>query len=127
MPLWLVFIVIGSLGGIASGLFGIGGGILIVPLLVYWAGFTQHQAVGTSLAVLLPPVGLAAVVEYYRQGNVNLHAAMLLAVSMIVCVWLGAWLAHRISGPHLRLAFGLFVFSLGIYLVWGACKRLGWL
>jgi hypothetical protein len=127
MPSWLIFIVIGSLGGIASGMFGIGGGIIIVPALVYWAGFTQHKAIGTSLAVLLPPVGLAAVIEYYRQGNVDFRAAIILAVAMIVCVWVGAYLAHRISGPHLRLAFGLFVLSLGVYLIWGACKRLGWL
>ena len=127
MPSWLIFIIIGSLGGIASGMFGIGGGIIIVPALVYWAGFTQHQAIGTSLAVLLPPVGLAAVIEYYRQGNVDFRAAIILAVAMIVCVWVGAYLAHRISGPHLRLAFGLFVLSLGVYLIWGACKRLGWL
>ena len=127
MPSWLIFIVIGSLGGIASGMFGIGGGIIIVPALVYWAGFTQHKAIGTSLAVLLPPVGLAAVIEYYRQGNVDFRAAIILAVAMIVCVWVGANLAHRISGPHLRLAFGLFVLSLGVYLIWGACKRLGWL
>ena len=127
MPSWLIFIIIGSLGGIASGMFGIGGGIIIVPALVYWAGFTQHKAIGTSLAVLLPPVGLAAVIEYYRQGNVDFRAAIILAVAMIVCVWVGAYLAHRISGPHLRLAFGLFVLSLGVYLIWGACKRLGWL
>lgn len=127
MPSWLTFIVIGSLGGFASGMFGIGGGIIIVPALVYWAGFTQHRAIGTSLAVLLPPVGLAAVIEYYRQGNVDFRAAIILAGSMIVCVWVGAYLAHRISGPHLRLAFGLFVLGLGVYLIWGACQRLGWL
>jgi uncharacterized membrane protein YfcA len=59
MPAWLLFIIIGLLGGVASGLFGVGGGIVIVPALIYWAGFTQHMATGTSLAVLLPPIGLA--------------------------------------------------------------------
>lgn len=127
MPTWWLFILIGSLGGVASGMFGIGGGIVIVPALVYWAGFTQHKAIGTSLAVLLPPVGLAAVIEYYRQGNVDFRAAIILAMTMIAGVWLGAWLAHRISGPHLRLAFGVFVFGLGIFLIFGACRRLGWL
>ena len=55
MPFWLVLVVIGLLGGFAAGLFGVGGGIVIVPALIYWAGFTQHKATGTSLAVLLPP------------------------------------------------------------------------
>ena len=63
MPFWLVLVVIGLLGGFAAGLFGVGGGIVIVPALIYWAGFTQHKATGTSLAVLLPPIGLAAALE----------------------------------------------------------------
>jgi len=73
MPSWLLFVLIGTLGGVASGLFGVGGGIVIVPALIYWAGFSQHMATGTSLAVLLPPIGLAAVFEYYRHGNVDVR------------------------------------------------------
>ena len=127
MPLLLTFVVIGILGGIAAGLFGVGGGIVIVPALIYWAGFTQHKATGTSLAVLLPPIGLAATLEYYRHGNVDIRAAIILAITMFVGAWLGAYLANRLTGPHLRLAFGLFVLVLGIYLIHGASKRLGWL
>jgi uncharacterized membrane protein YfcA len=126
MPHWLVLIVIGLIGGFASGLFGIGGGTVIVPLLIYWAGFTQHKATGTSLAVLLPPIGLAAAFEYYRHGNVDVRAAMILATMMIAGSWAGANVANRLPGPHLRLAFGLFISGLGVYLVYGACKRLGW-
>jgi uncharacterized protein len=126
MASWLMFLVIGGLGGVAAGLFGVGGGIVIVPALIYWAGFSQHKATGTSLAVLLPPIGLAAVVEYYRNGNVDVRAGILLAVSMFVGAWGGAVVANQMKGPHLRLAFGVFVCALGIYLVHGACKRLGW-
>ena len=124
---WLAFVVIGLLGGVAAGLFGVGGGIVIVPALVYWAGFSQHRATGTSLAVLLPPVGLAAVLEFYRHGNVDVRAAILLAVSMFAGAWGGAALANEMKGPHLRLAFGVFVCAVGVYLIYGACKRLGWL
>jgi len=127
MPSWLVFVVIGVVGGIAAGLFGVGGGIVIVPALIYGAGFTQHRATGTSLAVLLPPIGLAATIEYYRHGNVDVRAAAILAATMVVGAWFGAYLANRLTGPHLRLAFGVFVFLLGIYLIHGAAKRLGWL
>jgi len=127
MPLWVIFIIIGGLGGIASGLFGIGGGIVIVPALIYWAGFTPHKAIGTSLAVLLPPIGLAAALEYYRHGNVNISAAAILAATMVVGAWAGASLGHRLSGPTLHLAFGAFLFVLGIYLMVGACRQIGWL
>ncbi|MDE2430984.1 MAG: sulfite exporter TauE/SafE family protein [Burkholderiales bacterium] len=126
MPSWLLYIVIGALGGVASGLFGIGGGIVIVPALIYWAGFSQHSATGTSLAVLLPPIGLAAAFEYYRHGNVDVRAAIILAIAMFLGSWGGAFIANQIDGPQLRLIFGLFVCGLGMYLVFGACKHLGW-
>ena len=122
-----MFVVIGLFGGVSSGLFGIGGGVVIVPALIYWTGFTQHRATGTSIAVLLPPIGLAATIEYYRNGNVDLKAALIIAVTMFVGAWGGAFLANQMKGPHLRLIFGIFVTTLGIYLIYGAGKRLGWL
>jgi uncharacterized membrane protein YfcA len=127
MPQWTLFVVIGVMGGIASGLFGIGGGVVIVPALIYWGGFSQHRATGTSLAVLLPPVGLAATLEYFRHGNVELSAAVVLAAAMFVGGYLGAFIANRVEGPTLRLAFGLFISGVGVYLIVSACQRLGWL
>ncbi|MCC6694845.1 MAG: sulfite exporter TauE/SafE family protein [Candidatus Hydrogenedentes bacterium] len=127
MPTWLMFVIIGIAGGVAAGLFGIGGGLVIIPALIYGAGFSQHMATGTTLAVLLPPIGLAATIEYYRHGNVDVRAAAILAATMFAGAWVGAYFANRISGPHLRLTFGLFVCAMGVYLVYGACKRLGWI
>jgi uncharacterized membrane protein YfcA len=127
MQQWFIYVIIGMLGGVASGLFGIGGGIVIVPALIYWAGFSEHKATGTSLAVLLPPIGLAATLEYYRRGNVDLKAAVILAAAMFVGAWGGALLANQMKGPHLRLIFGVFVSGVGVYLIYGACKRLGWI
>ena len=69
-------ILIGLSAGLLSGLFGIGGGVLIVPALMYGLGFSQKMATGTSLAILLPPVGIAAVLEYYRHGAVDIKAAL---------------------------------------------------
>ena len=97
-----------------------------MPALIYLAGFRQHMATGTSLAILLPPVGFAAVVEYYRHGNVNLYAALVIAVTVTIGGWFGAVLANRLAGPYLRLAFGVFVVTLGISLIIGALRRLGW-
>jgi hypothetical protein len=100
---------------------------VVVPLLVYWAKFTQHRATGTSLAVLLPPVGIAAVIEYYRNDNVDIPAALYIAVAMIVGGGIGAFFANRLPGPYLRLIFGIFVVVLGVYLIFGAARRLGWM
>ncbi|MBP1686259.1 MAG: sulfite exporter TauE/SafE [Deltaproteobacteria bacterium] len=124
---WLIFATIGVLGGIAAGLFGVGGGIVIVPALIYWAGFSQHKATGTSIAVLLPPIGLGAALEYYRHGNVDVRAAIILATTMFLGAWLGAYAANRMPGPYLRLSFGVFLCAIGAYLVYGACRRLSWL
>jgi uncharacterized membrane protein YfcA len=127
MPVWVTFVIIGLIGGVSAGLFGIGGGLILVPALIYWAGFSQHAATGTSMAVLLPPIGLAAAYEYYRHGNVDIRAALILAATMFIGSWLGAIAANRIEGSHLRLMFALFICGLGIYLLHGALKRLGWL
>ena len=127
MSQWVMLVFIGLFGGVSSGMFGVGGGIVIVPALVYLVGFSQHKATGTSLAVLLPPIGLAATFEYYRNGNVDIRAAIILAAAMFVGAWGGAFLANQMKGPHLRFIFGVFVSGVGVCLVYGACKRLGWL
>jgi uncharacterized protein len=124
--LWLL-IAIGIAAGFLSGLFGIGGGVLIVPALIYGAGFTQHKATGTSLAILLPPVGLAAALEYYRHGNVDVRSAVIIAITVFIGGGVGAIVANRITGPYLRLAFGIFIVCLGAYLIFGALRRLGWM
>lgn len=124
LPSPALLMIIGLVSGIAAGLFGIGGGVLIVPALVYLVGFSQHMAVGTSLAILLPPVGLAAVLEYYRHGQVNLKAALIVAAALFAGGWFGALLSNRLSEPQLKLAFGIFVVGLGIYLVVNAWRQL---
>jgi uncharacterized protein len=121
----ITLILIGIIAGILSGIFGIGGGVIIVPALIYIMGFSQHRATGTSLAVLLPPIGLAAVLEYYRHGNVDLKAAIIIALSALAGAWLGAILANKISGPTLRLSFGIFVVTIGFYIIYGAVKKMG--
>ncbi len=126
MPEWVIYILIGVFAGVAAGMFGVGGGIVVVPALIYLAGFSQHRATGTSLAVLLPPIGLAATIEYYRHDNVDFRAAAIIAGTMLFGGWIGAVFANRISGPYLRLAFAVFLVAVGIYLFLGAFRRLGW-
>lgn len=123
----LLFIAIGLASGVTSGLFGIGGGLLIIPALIYLAGYSQHEATGISLAVLLPPVGLGAVIEYYRHGHVDLYVACILAAAVFVGGWIGAAVANQMTGPYLRLAFALFVVGVGCYLLYGALRGLSWI
>lgn len=123
----VLLLIIGLVSGIASGVFGIGGGVLVVPGLVYLLGFSQHEATGTSLAILLPPVGLAAVIEYYRHGSVDLKAALVVAAALLVGAWLGAVFANHLKGHYLRLAFGVFVMGIGVYVIFDAVRRLSWI
>lgn len=124
MQSFALLIGIGLATGIASGVFGIGGGVLLVPALIYLAKFPQHTAIGTSLAVLLPPVGLGAVLAYYRSGNVDLQAALIVAAALLVGGWLGAQLAAHMRGQVLQLVFGLFVLGIGAYVAVDAVRAL---
>jgi uncharacterized membrane protein YfcA len=118
----LFLLLVGLAAGVASGLFGIGGGVIIVPALVLLLGFSYHSAIGTSLAILLPPVGLAAVIEYYRHGHVDLKAAIVVALGVFTGAWLSAHFANRLPGAWLRVAFGVFIIFMGIYMIYGALR-----
>jgi uncharacterized protein len=117
-----LFLLVGLAAGLAAGFFGVGGGILIVPALTFLAGFTQERAIGTSLAVLLPPVGLFAVMEYYRHGNVDLKAGALIALGLIIGAWMGSFEAHKLPEIWLKASFGVFLVLVGIWVIVGALK-----
>ena len=123
-PSIALFILIGLAAGLISGLLGIGGGILIVPALMYLAGFSQLTATGTSLAILLPPVGLAAVMVYHRNGNVDVRAAVCIAVCMFLTAWIGSRIAPKIGTAHLRLLFGVFISAVGVYMIVSSLKKI---
>ena len=94
------------MAGVVSGLFGIGGAILIVPALVLILKVDQHTANGTSLAALLLPVGLLGALQYYRQGKMNIPYAVIIALGLFLGAYLGARLAVGMSDTTLRKAFG---------------------
>ncbi len=110
----LLTILIGFIGGIFSGAFGIGGGAIMVPLLVYWFHLTQHQAQGTILAVLLLPVGILSVWRYFQAGNVKVNIAIFIALGFIFGALLGAHFIHGVSDANLKRAFGVFLILIGI-------------
>ncbi|MDO8501371.1 MAG: sulfite exporter TauE/SafE family protein [Gemmatimonadaceae bacterium] len=114
----LVFIVIGFLAGILSGIFGIGGGVVIVPALILLAGLAPITATGTSLAALLLPVGALGAWEYYRRGHLNIGAALWVALGLLVGAWLGAKLAHQLSPVQLRRGFAIFLVLVAAKVWW---------
>jgi uncharacterized protein len=121
--LWL-YVAIGLGAGLLSGFFGIGGGIIIVPALIYIAEFSPLRATGTSLAVLLPPVGLAAVLSYYRNDNVDIRAAVLIAIFLFFGAWVSSLLANRMNPYAMKVSFGVFMIAMGIYMVAGNWGKL---
>ena len=110
----MLAILVGLIGGTLSGLTGLGGGFIMVPLLIYLFGMSQHAAQGTSLAVLLPPLGLLAFLQYYRNGHVDVNVAILVAVGFFLGGWAGGSLAQVIPGPMLRKGFAVVLVAIAI-------------
>lgn len=118
----LLLIAIGLAAGVASGMFGIGSGIMIVPALIYLLGYSREMAAGTSLAVLLPPVGIAAVLVFYRHGHVDLRAAVVLALCLLLGGGIGAQLSHELDPQLMKLLFGSFVTGIGFFILYDALR-----
>jgi hypothetical protein len=108
---WLILI--GAAAGVFAGLFGIGGGIIIVPSLILLAGFPLVKATGTSLAAILLPVGILGVVAYYRAKIIDLRASAFLAAGLLTSVVVGAWLANTLPAELMRKFFALFCLYVG--------------
>ena len=115
----LLYLSIGLAAGIVSGITGIGGGVIIVPALIFILGMTQHQAQGTTLALLVPPIGLLAAYVYYRSGYVNLKVAGYVCIGFFLGGYLGAKIASQIPDMILRRIFGALLLFIAIKLILG--------
>jgi uncharacterized protein len=113
----LLLVFIGILAGVLSGFVGIGGGIIIVPALVYVIGMTQHQAQGTSLFILMLPVVSLAVLNYWKSGNVNWKFGLIIAIAFVVGGYIGSKLSLRLSPSIVKLAFGVVLALLSIRMI----------
>lgn len=101
----LVLLIVGLAAGILGGMVGIGGGIIIVPALVYFLGFSQFKAQGTSLALLLPPVGILGVIQYYKQGFIDWRVVVFLAIGFIIGNLLGSKLTLSLPQETVKKIF----------------------
>jgi uncharacterized membrane protein YfcA len=110
----------GILVGVISGLVGIGGGLFLVPLLHYGFKLGQHEAQGTSIAVLVPPIGIFAALEYYRRGFVRLPIVAYIAVGFAIGAFLGAALAGNLPAAALRRLFGLLMFAVSLQVIFAS-------
>lgn len=115
----ILSILIGVVSGISSGFFGIGGAIILIPALVYIFKFSQHLAQGTALAALLLPVGILAVIKYYKSGDVNIKVALFIAFGFIIGGFVGATLVQAVPSPILKKVFAVMLLCISVYMLVG--------
>jgi len=116
---WYLMLLVGLIAGVASGLFGIGGGLVIVPILVGLMHYDQKRAVGTSLAALLPPVGLGAVLSYYDAGKIDIPTAGLIALGLIFGAFAGAKIALGLPSSTIKRLYGVFLIMISFRFILG--------
>ncbi|MCF8378012.1 MAG: sulfite exporter TauE/SafE family protein [Bacteroidales bacterium] len=115
----LILIAIGLLAGIVGGTMGVGGGIIIIPALVYVLGMSQHWAQGTSLATLLGPIGILAVINYHKAGYVNWKYAAILMVTFMVGSYFGSKWSVQLPDKSLKQIFGVMMLLAGFKMILG--------
>ena len=113
----ILHVVLGLVAGIFGGMFGIGGGAIIIPALVFLFGLTQHQAQGTTLAILVPPIGLLAAMRYYQSGNVKLSIAAFVCAGFFLGGLIGANFVQNWSDPILKKMFGVFLLLISLQMI----------
>ncbi len=110
-------ILVGLAAGTFSGFFGLGGGVIMIPAALFLFGMTQHQAQGTVLATMIPPIGILAAIKYYKAGNVNVKIALFMSLGFILGGLFGAQAAHFFSGHILKRLFGILLLVISIRLI----------
>ena len=115
----MLLLLIGLAAGMLSGLVGVGGGIIVVPALVFALGFTQQQAQGTSLGLLLLPIGIFAVINYYKQGYIDIRVVVIMSIAFIIGAYVGSKFALSLPEKTVKTIFAIVLF-------WAGIKMLGW-
>ena len=116
-------VILGLVVGVLSGVLGLGGGIFLVPALIFLFHFTPQQAQGTSLGVLIPPIGLLAALEYYRKGLIDFSVVALICLGFVFGAFGGAFFVDRIPVPLMRRLFGFFLFFVALQMIFTGPDR----
>ena len=120
----LMLLAIGLLAGVASGFVGVGGGLVLIPAIVVFLGFVQHAAQGTSIAMMMPPDGILAVLQYHRAGEVHWAYAAVLCVTFVIGAWTGSKWSLKLSESWVKLVFGLVMLYASCRMLWTAWSQL---
>jgi len=115
----LILLMIGALAGTVSSFLGIGGGLVVIPLLVLLLNYSQKAAQGTSLALMLPPIGILAVINYYKSGNVNISHALIMSVGFLIASYFASKYATQLHDDYLKKIFAVFLILYAIKLLIG--------
>lgn len=115
----LFYIGLGLLAGILSGFLGIGGGVILIPAFVFLLGMTQQQAQGTTLALMVPPIGILAALKYYQNGNIKLGIAIFVCIGFFFGGYIGAQLVEKVPDLLLKRIFGIFLGLIAIKMIIG--------
>ncbi len=115
----VLYVILGIIAGICGGMFGIGGGTILIPALVYILGLTQHQAQGTTLAIMVPPIGLLAALRYYYSGNVKVGIAGFVCIGFLVGGLIGANFVQNVPDLLLKRLFGIFLLIVSLRMILG--------
>lgn len=118
----LILVLIGVFAGMMSGFVGIGGGVIMVPALVYIMGLTQHEAQGTSLILMLPPIGILAVMNYYKAGELNIGYGIIIAIGFVVGGYFGSKIALKMSPSIVKLIFGTLMVYVSFKMIYSGIK-----
>ena len=113
----IILICIGLLSGILAGMLGVGGAIIVIPALVIFLGLTQHQAQGTSLAFMVPPIGILAAWNYWKAGHVNWKFALVLSLTFVVGAYLGSLYSVQVPQRILRKIFGILLLGVAVKMI----------
>ncbi len=113
----LILILIGLVAGIFSGSLGVGGAIIVIPSLIFFLGLSQHQAQGTSLAFMIPPVTLLAAINYWKQGYVNWKYALILAAMFFIGAYIGSVVSVSIPEKILKKIFGALLLFVAVKMI----------
>lgn len=113
----IILIAIGLVAGIVAGSLGVGGGVIIVPCLVFFLGYSQHQAQGTSIAFMIPPIGILAAYNYHKQGFIEYKTAIIITFTFVIGAYLGSLLSVNIPDKILRKIFGIFMLFIALKMI----------